>query len=961
MSEEKEEKQDIYIIPPNFIDTGTIYGGSIKLRNGIEAAIIFCIIAYFVFQFSFTLTTKILILIFTVFPAAIFAIIGINNESITSFIINFFRFLKKRRILGLGSKKKKLETNSKNKFLKKVTTIKHDAVEIEKKTGIIAKNKNKYIKIINETSDFIPIDKIENGIVYTKDKRYVKIIEVYPVNFMLRSAREQRNIIFSFMSFLKVAPVKVQFKIFSRKADINKHIEKVKIEMENENDTSCRLLQEDYITLLRKIGSREAVTRKFYIIFEYEPGYGEKASESDAISQLATITRNVSTYLKQCGNEVYEPDNEDEFLIDVFYNIINRKKSSQISIKDRVAEVIKEYLSFASKNLNNIPEKEFIAPKSFDFSHYNYVKVDGVYYSYLLIPSDGYKSQVWAGWLSTLINAGEGIDVDLFYTREPKDRTKMKLGQQIRINRSKIKDTNDTNDDFEDLANSIQSGYFLKRGLSGNQEFYYINILITITGDSPEELNWRVREMRKLMVSQDLDIQNCYFREEEAFMSSLPLCNLDKRLFKFSKRNLLTRGLASCYPFTSFEMSDENGIMFGVNKYNNSLVIVDIFNTYKYKNANMALLGTTGAGKTFTLQLIASRFRRKGIPIIIVAPEKGHEFLRMCNNVSGEFIQLSPASKNCINFMEIRQEDTISNDLLDGIVLEKSKLVRKIEWLHLLFSIMLPDINFEEKQFLEEAALNTYELFGITHENESLIDPFNPDNYKKMPLPGDLYNQLEKLKGTYRLTTALKRYVSGNAKSFNQQTNVHLKNKFTVIDLSELKGESLLIAMLIAFEFVYDRSKEDRTEEIATFFDELWKLIDAGSNSAVALYILEFFKLIRGYGGSAICATQDLSDLYALENGKYGKGILNACKTKIILNLEEDEANLVKSTLNLSDMEIMSITHFQRGHGLVSTNNNNLVVEFKASDYEKELITTDRLELQEILKAKALKESEKIS
>ena len=171
----------------------------------------------------------------------------------------------------------------------------------------------------------------------------------------------------------------------------------------------------------------------------------------------------------------------------------------------------------------------------------------------------------------------------------------------------------------------------------------------------------------------------------------------------------------------------------------------------------------------------------------------------------------------------------------------------------------------------------------------------------------------------------------------------------------------LSTSLQLAFEFVYDRSKEDRTEEIATFFDELWKLIGAGSNSAVALYILEFFKLIRGYGGSAICATQDLSDLYALENGKYGKGILNACKTKIILNLEEDEANLVKSTLNLSDMEIMSITHFQRGHGLVSTNNNNLVVEFKASDYEKELITTDRLELQEILKAKSLKESEKIS
>ena len=121
---------------------------------------------------------------------------------------------------------------------------------------------------------------------------------------------------------------------------------------------------------------------------------------------------------------------------------------------------------------------------------------------------------------------------------------------------------------------------------------------------------------------------------------------------------------------------------------------------------------------------------------------------------------------------------------------------------------------------------------------------------------------------------------------------------------------------------------------------------------------MEIFKIIRGYGGSAICATQDLNDFFALDDGKYGKGIINVCKTKIILNLEDEEAQRVQSVLRLSEAEIMEITHFERGNGLVITNNNNLTVEFKCSDLEKGLITTDRRELQDLVAQKRTSNSE---
>lgn len=157
------------------------------------------------------------------------------------------------------------------------------------------------------------------------------------------------------------------------------------------------------------------------------------------------------------------------------------------------------------------------APQTLDFTHAKYICVDGQYRSYLLIPSYGYKSQVAAGWLSLLVNAGDGIDIDLFLTRQPKERMVNKLGQQLRINRSKIREASDTNSDFDDLDGAIRSGYFLKEGLSNNEDFYYMNILITMTADNAEDLEWRECEMRKLLISQDLNIVSCSFREEQGF------------------------------------------------------------------------------------------------------------------------------------------------------------------------------------------------------------------------------------------------------------------------------------------------------------------------------------------------------------------------------------------------------------------------------------------------------------
>ena len=1006
---------DTYIIPPNFIETGTFFGGMFRARNVIEAGILVFAIGAPVFLFlPFGLTTRIIILCLTALPVGLVALIGISGESLSQFLVIFLKYLRNRRVVGGDGaqpeekaapsksagkhlkqrppKEKKPKApkrrrsgeadfpaefdevrgyeireklrpkkNSKKERPAKANKAKKKAKERPEKERLPkrpAHVKEQKPACLNPVADYLPIEKVENGIIYTKDHRFVKVVEVVPINFMLRSAREQRNIIYSFVSYLKISPVKLQIKVLTRRADINRHLDTVRREMAHEENEQCRLMQEDYLNFVQQVGSREAVTRRFFLIFEYEPWANTRRSEQEdeAIQSLQSAVHTASNYLRQCGNEVIAPENEDEFTVDVLYNLLCRNESAVKPLSVRAQEVVAQYMEHGRESeIDHIPAAEFAAPRSIDFSHGRYICMDGLYYAYLLIPSDGYKTQVPAGWLSLIVNAGDGIDMDMFLARQPKERIIQRVGQQLRINRSKIKDASDTNTDFDDIDGAIRSGYFLKEGLANNEDFYYLNLLITVTAPSVEDLEWKVSEMKKLLLSQDMNVSACHFREEQAFLSALPLVSMEKGLYERGKRNLLTGGAASCYPFTSFEMCDDNGILLGVNKYNSSLIIVDIFNSSIYKNANMAILGTSGAGKTFTLQLMGLRMRRKNIPVFIIAPLKGHEFHRACANVGGEFIQISPASPHCINVMEIRKVDRSVNEMLDGPGIQLSELAAKIQQLHIFFSLLIPDMTHEERQLLDEALIRTYNAKGITHDNASLEDPANPGHYREMPVLGDLYEILKAAPETTRMAHILNRLVNGSASTFNKQTNVRLDNKYTVLDISSLTGDLLTVGMFVVLDFVWDRAKADRTEEKAIFIDECWQLLSGAGATGTRLagdFVLEIFKTIRGYGGSAVCASQDLNDFFNLDEGRFGKGIINNSKTKIILNLEDDEAERVQETLHLSDAETMEVTHFERGNGLISTNNNNIMVEFKASPLEKDLITTDRRELREILERK---------
>ena len=831
-------------------------------------------------------------------------------------------------------------------------------MEAQKKTTKSRKRRSKTSEFVQ---DFLPVREIRNGIIETTDDRYVKIIKILPINFLLRSSEEQYNIISSFATWLKISPMKLQFKSVSRKADSDKHVAMVREELSREENQQCRQLGEEYLRLIKDVGNKEALSRRFFLIFQYEPPAGKRSSGesyADIYGMIQTAVQNAKTYFMQCGNAIVQPEDEDAFTAEMLYMFFNRSSCVNEPFQSRVERVMVDTMKAKGKiiGLDAVPHirpANFIAPRGIDFSHYNFVVMDGMYYSVMHIRRNGFPHAVRGGWMSSLINAGEGVDIDVHLRRENRGKTLDKVAQRIRLNRTKLRGMQDTSTDYEELTGSIQSGYYIKSGIANNNEdLFYMSVFITISARTYEELLWRRGQMTDLLKSMDMYINECNFRQEAALRSVMPFLCIDPNIEKKAQRNILTSGAASTYMFTSFEMSDDSGVLLGINRHNNSLCVVDLFNTRVNKNANVTLLGTSGAGKTFTMQLLALRMRMRGIQCYILAPLKGHEFKRACAAVGGTYIKISPGSTNCINVMEIRRTLSPEMELIDEMDYnsEDSLLSRKIQQLLIFFSLLIPDMSNEEEQMLDEALVRTYRQFGITHDNDSLYADKAHTRYKRMPILDDLHKLLEANPLTQRLAIIISRFVTGSAQSFNQQTNVNLENKYVVIDISELKGKLLPVGMFIGLDYIWDQVKSDRTKRKAIYIDEIWQLIGASSNRQAGEFCQEIFKIARGYGAAAIAASQDLSDFFSLEDGKYGRAIINNSKTKIILNLEPDEAEYVRETLKLTRTEIRSITQFERGEALISSNNNKVPVLVRASKVEQQLITTDRSELAAILK-----------
>ena len=976
----KRESYDVFAVPRNFGEDGMSFNG-LSRRNLVEGIILALASGYpIVTVLSVSTSLKVILLCFISLPLFFVGLVGFGGESLSQFICTVIKWLFTRRRLryyiDIGEPeppKLKGLVRIKAMFRKKdKDDIRYKRVRKEKrKSGGLfdklfsakkrpgaedgqsqAAKKNRTIK--DMAQEFYPIGDIRHGMVITKDKRYIKVVEIQPINFLLRSADEQRDIIMSFAELLRIAPVKIQMKSNANRADISKFLETTITEMKQETDPSCQELDKDYIEHIQSIATNNAISRRFFVIFEYENTLiSYTPSEMEIKFHLESAVKNFRSYLSRCGNSTVEftkESEENEFLLGILFTLTDHYNTGNMSLQNKIDRAFKWRLM--GDNLDEMCTADYACPDDLDFTHAKYAVIDGVYHAYLYIPGAGYKTLVGAAWLSPLINAGEAIDVDLFLQKMPSDTMQVQVSRNLRLNKAKISEVSSTSADYNKMGDIMESGYYLQRGLNDGQEFFYMTVLVTVKAYSKKDLENRVNEVVKMMVAKQIQLKYCAYRQEQAFLSTLPLAKLHPNLYKLGKRNILTNTAASTYMFTSFEICDDDGIFLGTNEHNNSLVILDMFNNKKYKSANAMIAGTTGAGKTFTLQTIATRLRRKHVQTFILAPLKGHEFARCCKAIGGAFIKLSPGSPHCINVMEIRPVDNSVYEILDEFEEVPSYLSEKIDSLLGFFTILMPEMSNVEEQLLDEALINTYAKVGITHDNDSLWDPDNPDKYKEMPILGDLYEELRRNPKAERLAIILNRFVGGSAKSFNQRTNITLDNKYIVIDISNLKNKLLSAGLYIAFDYIWSKCKENRLDQKAIIIDEIWRLVGASSSPVAAETTSEIWKIARAYNTSAIGALQNLSECFDLDGGKWGKSLIALSPFKIIMNLEPKEADTVGEMLQMTATEIHKVKNFERGHGILSARGNNVAIHIQASTREADLITSDPEELRRIMAAK---------
>ena len=589
---------------------------------------------------------------------------------------------------------------------------------------------------------------------------------------------------------------------------------------------------------------------------------------------------------------------------------------------------------------------DILSPTAIDTKSRDYIVVDGVFHAYLYITGYGYSTTVGSCWLAPLVEAGEGVNVSFSFTRQNREKILSKIAQTTMLNRSRMRDVGDTRQDYEELDSAITSGLYLKDVMNRQgEDFYYMHTLIEVVADDPDTLEQRVTAVEKLCVSADMIARRCDYANEQGFLSTLPLVALDADIERKSRRNALTTGVAAAFPFVSYEHSDRNGIFLGLNLYNKSPVFLDPYDDYKYTNGNWWIGGNSGAGKSVTLQCLAGRLREQGKRVVCVIPKKGHEFRPNCEQLGGLYLRLSPSSRDCPNIMAIRRKTL---DAYAGIqelaARDDSVLADKISRLIIWYSLQKKDLTEEDKNYLDASLVECYDRYGITFDNASVVDENGA--FKEMPIIPDWYNVLLEKAETKHLAVVLTRYVTGSAAAMGRRNHISIDNKYIVLDTSGMPDDLILPGIYWAIDVANDIIMNAGGELSALIADELWSLVGAGSNPLAAAYVQEMVKTIRGLGGIAITSTQGMQDLFSLEGGKYGKGILDSSRIKFVMQMEEQEARLIQQILNLSEEEVRQITRFRRGEGLLCIGYNHVPVAFHVTKKEYDAITTSPTDRQ---------------
>ena len=564
-----------------------------------------------------------------------------------------------------------------------------------------------------------------------------------------------------------------------------------------------------------------------------------------------------------------------------------------------------------AKGLTDV--KDIIAPAAIevDFDH---VQIGNHYFRTLFV--SGYPRFVGADWLSPLINFEHTLDIAMFYypieSKGVLDDLRRKIAEMeatitTDVERGRAVDPA-VQAALED-AKSLQ-----EQLVKGVERFFQFSLYVSVRADSLQELNNITRRVEATLGSLMILSKHATLQMEQAFQSTVPTC-LDKLMVT---RNMDTTSLATTFPFTSSELTANEGILYGINEHNGSLIIFDRFTL---ENANSVLFAKAGAGKSYLVKLEAMRSLMFGTEVMVIDPEG--EYRTLCQALGGEYISFSTNEPARINPFD-----------LSGIYEEgEDELALKILSLHRLFKIIFGDISNREEAILDRALVLAYKSKGITQDPET--------QKKEPPLMEDLYKVLlgfeeDEAKG---LAERLERYVKGSlAGIFDQRSNVDIKNNLTVFGVRDLEDKLRPIAMFIILDFIWNRIKKEMKKRIL-IVDEAWYLMQYPDS---ARFLYSIAKRARKYYLGLTTITQDVEDFLASD---YGKAIVTNSSIQILLKQHPAAIDRITEVFYLSDGEKRLLLSANIGEGLFFAGSNHVAIQVVASPEEHRLVTTKPSEL----------------
>ncbi len=592
-----------------------------------------------------------------------------------------------------------------------------------------------------------------------------------------------------------------------------------------------------------------------------------------------------------------------------------------------------------NKKITNIIEGKFtkkdeISPAYISNINPQNIEIDNIYYSGIIIVN--YNRENIDLILKKIIDTNINMNISIFYEKQDNYKIIRNLTYHIANVGVDLKDGKTNQQEVDIAAFTYNDAKYIRKEIQvNNEDIYFLYIYLNIFSNNEKELEFLLNKIEGILESTGMQTRRANFRQEQLFLSCLPFMMNSEDLKPAAKRNVLTTGLTCTYPFISSALFDENGIFYGINIYNESMVFIDRYDENKYKNANMCIFGTSGSGKSFFTKLQIIRYYLFEIEQYVIDPDREYE--NIANKLNGTVIKIGASSNTFLNIFDIRQE---------SIEDEKGYLATKISRLIGFFNLIFGNLDEEEKAILEEKIIKCYNQKGITFDDKTLfkndenkinIKPIFKES-KDMPILEDLYNILGEDEKTKKMQIKLIPFVKGSLNFFNNYTNIELNNKLIIADIYDLGEENIKYGMFLFTDLFWDKIKKNRKIKKAIYLDEVWRLIGITSNKEVASFVYKIFKTIRKFGGSSVAITQDISDLFSLENGTYGKSIINNSSNKVFFSLEEENISILSEFTKLSEKEKIEIRSLKRGECLLFAGNEHILTKIEAGEYEEEII-----------------------